>query len=320
MAGLEISPEFNAIPGPLRRVFVRGYRAGRIPGVFRARKLKVVGGTPSRRALLIAWVGLYLAKQKVISLWSDDGQPRPSRVIKIPLDGIAKERILHEAAMLRELEKIEPTFAPRLLELDSAGGISHQSVVACGERVTRLDEAVLSRLKSIWGETSSRTRSFAETDFALKFPKYMSEAPHCTAEERALLDKAMETLDRRWNSARVTTLVHGDLHPGSLFREGGVVRAIDWETAARDTVPLFDVFRFWFNRCWWSVRSGFRNGLAQAIALSKRLEWAADPELQGLAWSVECFVKSLRSRPGSGLSELFIRRNRHCLEALLDLA
>lgn len=318
--GLKTSADFQAAPKSIRRLFLRAYRRGSPPRFLHPRKILLNTVDERPLQLLIAWLGIFPTRRKVISVWADNGGTTPSRVVKSPLDDWARHAVLREAATLQMLSRLMPGFAPTLLSLNDAEGVSHQSVIRCTQRVLRLDARILRRLQSVWQKTRE-TRSFRESHFCLQYCGSLDSLVFPKKEDRKLVRSSMEILDRRWSRGMETVLSHGDLHPGNLFLDEGEIRAIDWEAAAAGRVPLFDVYRFWFSRCWWSVRNGLRRGLAQARELSKKTPWGREPEVQGLAWALEEFVYSssaprLRSNP---LSKLFLDRKRYCLKSFVRL-
>ncbi len=189
------------------------------------------------RIIPVIYVGTSGLPRKAVVTLVGQEDTRPYAVVKLPLGEAASKGILHEAATLERLAIFMEGIAPKLLFVDDQSGVSVQQVVIgklSGRKLTRQHIDLLCLLRT--GKITT-TAAFCERLLERVREIHPPNDPvreHITQLVQVLADST--PLPAVW--------AHGDFAPWNLklTEQGG--RAIDWEEAQENALPLIDLLYF----------------------------------------------------------------------------
>lgn len=186
----------------------------------------------------VIYIGTPGQDQKAVASLIKPGETEPCCVIKIPMGKNAPKKIIHEALMIKKINETKNGIAPSIYFVDEKKGVAGQ--------------------KSISGKLSGRELTNEHIKFLISLAdkNITNLYTHCT-----FLIKQINTLVGKTVSADkifIQTILkkysdltplpsfwfHGDFAPWNLKISKGVLRAIDWEDAQMNCLPLQDLMHF----------------------------------------------------------------------------
>jgi hypothetical protein len=192
-----------------------------------------------------------------------DQDPIPLLVGKIPRDGIARRRVLHEHEILRELEEAAPRLAglhfprPLLAERTPNRAATGQTILA-GVPIPEIEPVdgrpqaarraythARNWLVELWKGTGLLGGSEAALwDDLLRAVRFCLEALHPSGDEKYELESVIWEIEARRDETSLCCYGHGALRLNNLRVRGARVGATDWEHGARRQFPWVDPVHF----------------------------------------------------------------------------
>ena len=192
-------------------------------------------GWPGNEAPVpVIYLGTPGPRRKAVVHLADRVSGKCRAVVKVPLTDEARVALLHEAEVLKAMAEARFEWAPRLLHVDHASGITTQDFVegqpgsrSLGPEVWRLLGSLL-----LPGETTS-LEAHAE-----RWEQGISGAAGAASVASAVEELRDSTpLPACWE--------HGDFAPWNIKRlSDGRCALLDWEDARREGLPLQDAYHF----------------------------------------------------------------------------
>jgi hypothetical protein len=217
-----------------------------------------------------------------------DHDARPLLLGKIPRDGVARRRVLHEHDYLRELEATAPRLSgvwfPRPLFVDQTGArtATAQSVLAgvrpdagalrdaSPESARGAYDRALQWLRRFWKETG-----FLEGTEAALWHRFLRSARayletfQPRGDERHDVEAIIWEIEARRELVALCGFGHGSFEPDNLSARGA--GAANWERAARRQLPWVDPVHFSLHASarvaqleGATIREGFERGFFEA--------------------------------------------------------
>jgi phosphotransferase family enzyme len=237
----------SRIKWKLLQIAYRGKGLALIPGVIPLRinipeksNWKHLGWPHSRPPVPVIYIGHPRRQNRKAVLGLVDFQENKVKSIsKVPLVSSASLAINHEVDLLDALAKEKPGQAPRTLFVDRKKGISTQEFFTgspTGRILTKRHVKFLIDL-AIPGESISFQEILEDIEARIRTSDYID------TKIRDVLERVLEEAN---NSSELPAVwEHGDFAPWNLIcATDGSLRAIDWETASRKGLPLFDLVHF----------------------------------------------------------------------------
>ena len=160
-------------------------------------------------------------------------------VAKVPLEPLAYQAILNEAAVLERMKQF--LHLPRILFQDSERGVAAQSWLD-GKPVSRGFTSAHLDLLSLLATPGSTARV---SDFKAEVAAQLDE--HDVPFDRLVLAQALELLN--FDEPMQGFVEHRDFVPWNLKRvPDGSLALLDWEWAASHSLPWQDICRFFYNQ------------------------------------------------------------------------
>lgn len=185
----------------------------------------------------IVYVGTPGPQQKAVIHLIDAASGECTQIVKIPLGPGGHAAILHEAAVLAEVESATYPFAPRLISLDRARAVSVQTYVAGKTVRTGRVETFLPLLLSLRLDTEVTTIAEQCADYQ---GAYHGQP---VSDSENLLRAAIGYLQDE--TPLPAFRVHGDFAPWNIRKlTDGSCRLIDWEDATLRGLPLQDALHY----------------------------------------------------------------------------
>lgn len=241
-------PELGPVPEPLQRA------------AFAPHRLRAPWAEPGGPACSIAWVNDSMATLgragslrptqhrtwNLSAIWrfDGDGSEAPVWLKQVP------RFFEHEAAVLRWLERVAPTRAPRLIAAGSEGRLLLEHVAGddrYGAPVSER-EAFASALHELQLISMGAVEELRAADVpdrrGLRFAAFIRAAlSGCdTGAAAGLLGSLEERLTAIEACGLPSTLVHGDFHPGNVRSDGRALTLIDWGDSSLGH-PGLDILR-----------------------------------------------------------------------------
>lgn len=225
------------------------YRIGQlgvVPGVVAVgvlgasdREWSHLGWTSNKLPVPVIYVGSPGPTRKAVAHLVGASAGQPVAVAKIPLGVRSPEKVLHEANVLRLLDKEKPGIGPCIRYVDRATGISLQDSISGRSSSPRLTHAHIDWLTGLH-------RSGAETSLMEQSEDLMKRLVQLGGLQKTthhMLENLIRQLDDPTPLPAVW--VHGDFAPWNLrwFEEGKLV-AVDWEEAQSSGLPTTDLIYF----------------------------------------------------------------------------
>jgi len=237
---------FSCIKWKFLRAAYRGKGLALIPGVVPLRitvpeksNWDHLGWSLEKPPVPVIYVGTPGPRRKAVFSLIDSQMKRITSIGKAPLGPSAGLAINHEVDILGTLAKEKPGRAPNTLFVNRRNGIATQEFVSgstTGQRLTERHVAFLADL-SIPGETISLREVVDNLKQRIQALQNLSQ------ETRAVLDQVLAEVDDP--SPLPSVWEHGDFAPWNIkSMANGSLRAIDWEAASRQGLPLFDLVYF----------------------------------------------------------------------------
>jgi hypothetical protein len=198
-----------------------------------------LGWSFSKPPVPVIYVGTPSPNRKVVIGLIDSQKKTVTSIGKAPLEQEANLSILHEADILNTLTKEKPGLAPRNIFLDREHGTASQEFFSgspTGRMLTKQHVKFLVDL-AIPGQTISLHEVLKDLGRQIQILK------HIEPEARTVLERVFVEVDDP--SLLPAVWEHGDFAPWNLKNiTGGSLKAIDWEAASRQGLPLFDLVYF----------------------------------------------------------------------------
>jgi hypothetical protein len=187
-------------------------------------------GTP----IPVIYLGTPGPRRKAVVHLVDRQSARCRAIVKVPLTDEARAAVIHEAGALDALERERREFAPRLLHMDRARGISTQTFVEGRPGTRQFTPECWRLLHSLLlpGETTS---------LCVHAVQWAQEV-----ERGSQNPGAVEAINRlRDDTPLPACWEHGDFTPWNVRRVSDERCALlDWEDANRNGLPLMDAYHF----------------------------------------------------------------------------
>jgi len=198
-----------------------------------------LGWTNERSPVPVIYVGTPGPSRKAVAHLVDFSKCKPVAVAKVPLGVRSAKNILHEANILKPLEKEKPEIAPNIRYVDMATGISLQDSIngrSSFRSITQTHMDWLAGLHRPGANTFLREQSETLMKGLVQLEKIEERTRH-------LLENILEQLDDP--TPLPAFWVHGDFAPWNLkwIKKGKLV-AVDWEEASQTGLPGIDLIYF----------------------------------------------------------------------------
>jgi hypothetical protein len=200
-----------------------------------------LGWSSNQAPKVTLYVGTPGPLRKVIVFMGGGGRSR-EMVSKVPLGPGANDAILHEAAILRRLERNKPGMAPRLEFVDERAGVATSEALGGTRWGLRLDSGLVDWLRRLL-LPGQRTSIRAQ---AALLRKRLEQLRHPSSTSNPMIARLLEKTERLTNGDPLPAAwVHGDFAPWNILKgANGQIHAVDWEWSEPEGLPGLDAIHF----------------------------------------------------------------------------
>jgi hypothetical protein len=214
-----------------------------------------MGWQSSQAPIPVIYLGLPMPRSKAVVFLVDSQRKACVQVAKCPVGETAKQKILHEANILKKLSSFTKKIAPDILYQNNEIGIAIQQAVTVQTTPRKLTEEHINWLTNLRQPVSTTL-----TEHLAMLKRRLSNLPS---------DLPEKVFDRFSDDREVPAVwIHGDFAPWNFKRTtDGSLIGVDWEESREHGLPYYDLLHFYFIQ----QKLAHRNGKRMAPLSQKSL-------------------------------------------------
>ena len=188
----------------------------------------------------VVYIGTPGPDQKAVASIVDRETLNTHCIIKIPLGQNASKKIIHEAKMIKSLNKKKANLGPDNIFVDEKKGIAGQKAISGKLANREMTNHLIEWLAALNNNRTTTLGLHCDRLFEKLHKINVTEAIHIyNLMKKNILEKDLSLpLPSVW--------LHGDFAPWNLKHTQNGIQAIDWEDAKEDGLPLQDLIHFYY--------------------------------------------------------------------------